>query len=258
MYRTAAKRLIIGVTSGRNSISRLRLRPFPTFVDHCLFSTATNSQEFADSQIPNQQHIRRETPIYSDSASSSSSSSSSWSASTAGEESRSHESRRPRVEYQEEQARVLQASLSHVVKLGWTEAAMIAGARDVGISPSIVGSFARKEAELVEAQPGNLSTSFKQRATLVDEIWHAAGSDTSDNDWYVKRTILGGIYSTTEIYMLSDSSPDFQDTWAFLDNRLKDAFDLKKTVQEAKYLAEAVGAGMGNSFQGLFRKVFQA
>lgn len=36
------------------------------------------------------------------------------------------------------------------IKLGWTEAAMIAGAREVGLSPSIVGSFPRKEAALVE------------------------------------------------------------------------------------------------------------
>lgn len=36
------------------------------------------------------------------------------------------------------------------MKLGWTEAALIAGARDVGLSPSIVGSLARKEAALVE------------------------------------------------------------------------------------------------------------
>jgi len=41
----------------------------------------------------------------------------------------------------------------------------------------------------------------------VDEIWHAAGDRASDIDWYAKRTILGGIYSTTEIYMLTDSSP---------------------------------------------------
>ncbi|CAK9328168.1 unnamed protein product [Citrullus colocynthis] len=308
MYRTAAKRLIVGVTSGINGIHRLRLPPPSTFLDHSSFSTATNSQEFPNSQIPNQHHIRQETPTSSDSASSSSSS---WSTSTSGEETRSHENRRPRVEYQEEQARVLQAALSHVVKLGWTEAAMIAGARDIGMSPSIVGSFARKEAELVEffmddclqrlidlteageglknlilreriyklvrarlemqapfiskwaqalsiqAQPANLATSFKQRAMLVDEIWHAAGGDASDIDWYVNRTILGGIYSATEIYMLTDSSPDFQDTWTFLDNRLKDAFDIKKTVQEAKYLAEAVGAGMGNSLQGFVGKLFQ-
>lgn len=36
------------------------------------------------------------------------------------------------------------------LKLGWTEAALVAGARDVGLSPSIVGSFPRKEAALVE------------------------------------------------------------------------------------------------------------
>lgn len=36
------------------------------------------------------------------------------------------------------------------MKLGWTEAALIAGAKDVGLSPSIVGSLSRKEAALVE------------------------------------------------------------------------------------------------------------
>ena len=42
---------------------------------------------------------------------------------------------------------------------------------------------------------------------LVDEILHSIGDEGSDIDWYVKRTVLGGIYSTTEIYMLTDSSP---------------------------------------------------
>lgn len=206
---------------------------------------------------------------------------------------------------------MLRASLFHVLKLGWSEAALIAGARDAGVSPAIVGSFPRKEATLVEffmdeclqrlidridsgedlkslitserisklvrirlemqapyiptwpqalsiqALPANVPTSFKQRAMLVDEIWHAAGDEGSDIDWYVKRSVLGGIYSTTEIYMLTDRSPDFRDTWAFLDARVKDAFDLKKTIQEAKYLAEAVGAGMGGSLQGFVKKVFQ-
>ncbi|OMO91841.1 Ubiquinone biosynthesis protein COQ9 [Corchorus olitorius] len=199
----------------------------------------------------------------------------------------------------------------NVMRLGWSEEAMIAGAKEVGVSPSIVGSFPRKEAALVEffmddclqklidridsgedlqnlipsqriaklirirlemqapyiskwpqalsiqAHPLNVPTSFKQRAMLVDEIWHAAGDEAADIDWYVKRTVLGGIYSTTEIYMLTDSSPEFRDTWLFLDDRVKDAFDLKKTIQEAKYLAEAVGAGMGTSLQGFVSKVLQ-
>ncbi|WOK93235.1 ubiquinone biosynthesis protein COQ9, mitochondrial [Canna indica] len=212
--------------------------------------------------------------------------------------------------YEEEHARVLRAALPHVVRLGWTESALISGARDVGVSPAIVGSIPRKEATLVEffmdaclqnliekvesggelkdlilsdrltkiirmrlemqapyiskwsqalsiqAQPPNLPTSFKQRAELIDEIWHAAGDSGSDFDWYVKRTVLGGIYSTTEVYMITDHSPEFRDTWMFLDHRVKDAFELQKTVQEAAYLAEAVGAGMGNTMQGFMKRLF--
>ncbi|KAG6516306.1 hypothetical protein ZIOFF_026765 [Zingiber officinale] len=125
----------------------------------------------------------------------------------------------------------------------------------------------------IQAQPANLPNSFKQRAELIDEIWHAAGDSGSDFDWYVKRTILGGIYSTTEVYMLTDHSPgsvtplsdslcvslplvDFRDTWVFLDRRVKDAFDLQKTVQEAAYLAEAVGAGVGNTVKGFMAGIF--
>lgn len=206
---------------------------------------------------------------------------------------------------------MLSASLRHVPTMGWTEAAMIAGAREADVSPSIVGSLPRKEAALVEffmdeclqklidtfdsdqslkelipservsklvkirlemqapfiskwaqalsiqAQPQNIPVSFKQRAMLVDEIWHVVGDGATDIDWYTKRTVLGAIYSTTEVYMLTDSSPDFCDTWRFLGNRVKDAFDLKKSFQEAKHLAEAVGAGMGSSLEGLVKNVFQ-
>jgi ubiquinone biosynthesis protein COQ9 len=45
------------------------------------------------------------------------------------------------------------------LRLGWSEEAMIAGARDVGVSPSIVGSFPRKEAALVEVLFLNLMIS---------------------------------------------------------------------------------------------------
>ncbi|XLR04146.1 hypothetical protein S83_070344, partial [Arachis hypogaea] len=81
-----------------------------------------------------------------------------------------------------------------------------------------------------EAQPVNVPTSFKQRAMLVDEISHAAGDNASDIDWYAKRTVLAGIYSTTEIYMLTDTSPDFHDSWAFLDARKKKALSLLANV----------------------------
>ncbi|KAL0345992.1 UNVERIFIED_CONTAM: Ubiquinone biosynthesis protein COQ9, mitochondrial [Sesamum radiatum] len=59
----------------------------------------------------------------------------------------------------------------------------------------------------IQGQPWNISTSFKQRALLVDEIWHAAGDEATYMDWYVKCTVLSGIYSTTELYMMFDTSP---------------------------------------------------
>ncbi|GLU10169.1 hypothetical protein SLE2022_269890 [Rubroshorea leprosula] len=309
MYRTAAKRLFLGnALFGNGNYRLLRSSNLKSNIISSLFSTTVNRQSSTSADLNPNQH---ETPNPSDSTSSSSSSSKIWSASWTDGEYPRQERQRPRVDYQEEEARVLQASLRHVLRLGWSEEAMIAGAREIGVSPSIVGSFPRKEAALVEffmddcsqrlidridsgddlknlipsqrisnlvrirlemqgpyiskwpqalsiqAHPLNVPASFKQRAMLIDEIWHAAGDDASDIDWYVKRTVLGGIYSTTEIYMLTDSSPDFRDTWAFLDDRVKDAFDLKKSIQEAKYLAEAVGVGMGNSLQGFVNKVFQ-
>ncbi|XP_058784173.1 uncharacterized protein LOC131658940 [Vicia villosa] len=86
-----------------------------------------------------------ENPSFYDSTSSTSSSSSS----SSDEDSR-RESSKSRAKYEDEHARLLHASLTHVMKLGWTEAALIAGAKDVGLSPSIVGSLSRKEAALVE------------------------------------------------------------------------------------------------------------
>ncbi|KAI3447232.1 hypothetical protein Pfo_003897 [Paulownia fortunei] len=304
MYRSAARRLLPALPR-RGGLFRSSASSgcFPGgIISPAPFSAAATSENLAN-QNPN--HFE------------SSTSSSPSTARTEQERTSPNESRNPKAterlktHWQEEQARVLHASLRHVIGLGWTEAAMIAGAREAGVSPSIFGSFPRKEAALVEffmddclqrlidvidmkedlkilipsqrvaklirirlemqapyiskwpqalsiqVQPLNISTSLKQRAMLVDEIWHAAGDEATDVDWYVKRTVLGGIYSATELYMLTDTSADFQNTWAFLDGRIKDAFDFKKTVQEAKYLAEAVEAGMGGSLQGFLKRVFQ-
>lgn len=306
MYRSAAKRLLPALCR-RGKIPLIHVRSVSIVNKPSRFSTSSTGESF-----PNQ---NPRTHVDSASASSSSTSSNAFNEEEIGrgrgEDVESRRTSRPeRAEYQDEQERVLRASLIHVIKFGWTEAAMIAGAREAGVSPAIVGSFPRKEAALVEffmdeclqrlidmidsgadlkdlissarvaklvrirlemqapylskwpqalsiqAQPANIPTSLKQRAMLIDEIWHAAGDDSTDMDWYVKRTVLGGLYTTTELYMLSDASPDFRDTWAFLDKRVRDAFDLKKSVQEVKYLAEAVSAGMGGSWRGIVRSIF--
>lgn len=51
-------------------------------------------------------------------------------------------------------------------------------------------------------------------------------------NWYTRRAALTGIYNTTELVMLQDSSPDFEETWAFLDNRIKDVVNVANTAKQ--------------------------
>lgn len=53
-------------------------------------------------------------------------------------------------------------------------------------------------------------------------------------NWYTKRAALTGIYNTTELVMLQDSSPDFNDTWTFLGNRIQDVVNMASTAKQAK------------------------
>ncbi|CAI9766568.1 unnamed protein product [Fraxinus pennsylvanica] len=285
MYRWAAKRLlpVLGCRNPHFRCSSSGSRAVAGVIDSARFSTSAASETIRD-----QNH---------NFDSFASSSSKAWSqeerSSSHDETHRCRTTTRPRAHWQDEQKRVLHASLRHVIRLGWTDAAMIAGAREffmddclqrlidiidlqedlTNLIPShCIAKLVRIRLEMqapyiskwpqalsIQVQPLNIPTSFKQRAMLVDEIWHAAKDEAVDIDWYAKCTVLGGIYSTTELYMLTDTSVDFQDTWEFLDGRIRDAFDLKKSVQEevtAKYLAEAVGAGIGSSFPGFVKRVF--
>lgn len=111
MYRTAVNRLFLGNALGGNGNYRLlRSSNLKSNIVSSLFSTTVNPQSSISTDLNPNQH---ETPNPSDSTSSSSRS---WStSSTAGEYPR-QERQRPRVDYQEEEARVLQASLRHVVR----------------------------------------------------------------------------------------------------------------------------------------------
>ncbi|KAG0618501.1 hypothetical protein M758_4G069100 [Ceratodon purpureus] len=58
------------------------------------------------------------------------------------------------------------------------------------------------------------------------------------------------------LYIMSTilSLAGHRDTWAFLERRIKDAVDCRKTAQEASQLAQAVSMGLSNSVSSLFSK----
>ncbi|XP_067359136.1 ubiquinone biosynthesis protein COQ9, mitochondrial isoform X2 [Channa argus] len=126
--------------------------------------------------------------------------------------------------------------------------------------------------------PHNIPDSLKHLSTMVDDIWYYAGDRSTDvsgshhpcspstsahtflspfhhhphnirpastqMNWYTKRAALTGIYNTTELVMVQDSSPDFQDTWKFLDNRIQDVVNMATTAKQVQSTGEAVVQGL--------------
>ncbi|KAM4553245.1 ubiquinone biosynthesis protein COQ9, mitochondrial [Fundulus diaphanus] len=92
--------------------------------------------------------------------------------------------------------------------------------------------------------PHNIPDSLKHLSTMVDDIWYYAGDRSTDMNWYTKRAVLTGLYNTTELVMLQDSSPDFKDTWTFLDNRIQDVVNMATTAKQMQSTGEAVAQGL--------------
>ena len=63
----------------------------------------------------------------------------------------------------------------------------------------------------------------------ADLIWTACGDTATDFNWYTKRIILSSVFSATVLYWLGDASPNFANTWAFLERRIEDVMRFEKT-----------------------------
>ena len=67
----------------------------------------------------------------------------------------------------------------------------------------------------------------------ADAIWSALGDPSDDINWYTKRAILSGVYSSTVLYWLGDNSPESEATWAFLDRRIDDVMQFERVKAAA-------------------------
>lgn len=62
----------------------------------------------------------------------------------------------------------------------------------------------------------------------VDAIWRAAGDVSADFNFYTKRALLAGVFSSAVLFWFADQSEGFADTWAFLDRRIGDVMRIEK------------------------------
>lgn len=80
------------------------------------------------------------------------------------------------------------------------------------------------------AQPSYVPASLKELALLSDEIWFLAGDKEVDASWYTKRATLSAVYTSTELFMTNDRSPDFAETNQFLQRRLEEVKTVGTTL----------------------------
>ncbi|XP_046706296.1 ubiquinone biosynthesis protein COQ9, mitochondrial isoform X2 [Silurus meridionalis] len=92
--------------------------------------------------------------------------------------------------------------------------------------------------------PHNIPDSLKHLSIMVDDIWYYAGDRSTDLNWYSRRAALTGIYNTTELVMLQDTSPDFEQTWTFLNNRIQDVVTVANAAKQVQSTGEAVVQGL--------------
>jgi ubiquinone biosynthesis protein COQ9 len=78
------------------------------------------------------------------------------------------------------------------------------------------------------ALPQNAPLAARLLFETVDAMWRAAGDQASDFNYYTKRALLAGVYSSTLLHWLNDSSDGNSDTWAFLDARIEDVMKIQK------------------------------
>lgn len=95
--------------------------------------------------------------------------------------------------------------------------------------------------------PLNTGRGVKRIAHTCDAIWRACGDTATDWNFYSKRMLLAGVYTSTLSFWLNDSSEGMVDTWAFLDRRIGNVMEIQKFkgkyASKVQALGEAVKRG---------------
>jgi ubiquinone biosynthesis protein COQ9 len=68
----------------------------------------------------------------------------------------------------------------------------------------------------------------------ADAIWTKLGDTSDDINWYSKRAILSGVYGSTLLFWLGDTSDGYAATWAFLERRISNVMQFEKLKSQVR------------------------
>ena len=98
--------------------------------------------------------------------------------------------------------------------------------------------------------PPNVALGAKLVYRTVDAMWRAAGDVSTDFNFYTKRAILAGVYSTTLMRWFTDDSADESATDAFLAARIDNVMQFEKLKGRVKEQAKKLPS-LSEIFSGL-------
>lgn len=85
-------------------------------------------------------------------------------------------------------------------------------------------------------KPENTALAMRTLFNTASLMWYEAGDTSADFNYYSKRTLLSGVYSSTLLFWLQDESDDMTETRAFLDRRIGDVMQIEKAKFKLKEL----------------------
>ena len=86
---------------------------------------------------------------------------------------------------------------------------------------------ALRRALAVLAMPLNAATGARLGWRAADAMWRLAGDDATGLAHYTKRLTLAGLYGSTLLVFLDDTSEDLAETHAFLDRRIENVMQFE-------------------------------
>lgn len=82
--------------------------------------------------------------------------------------------------------------------------------------------------------PGNILLGVKCYSRTCDLIWRYAGDKSEDFNYYSKRALLLGVYTSSRLFYLSDNSKDFTKTKEFIATSLERIINIAQTKSKIK------------------------
>ena len=77
-------------------------------------------------------------------------------------------------------------------------------------------------------KPQNILSAKSRLWETCDIIWRLAGDTSTDFNYYSKRSILAGVYSSSFVYWINDDSEGYSKTKDFIRNRIKNVLTFGK------------------------------